>query len=138
MGKLTDEQRTELAELRARNLQELQALKEDMAQRAKVIRLSDHRKPEPEVKTVTTFTDYQIKQMVEALREETRVQLEEHHGFLKALISEAYSDLYRSTKTMRKEIQRLRDELAELRGAETKAVEAGGVVTPIVRKERAR
>ena len=133
--KLSDDEVAELAELRARNLEELRELQEDVERRKKVVILELHRpEPKAEPKTMSTLTDFQITRMIAVMREEMSTQLRDHHGFLKALISEAYSDLYRSTKAMKKEIQRLRAEVAELRGAETKAMD-GGTVTSIVRKQ---
>ena len=126
--KLSDDEVAELAELRARNLEELQALKEDMAQRAKVVRLSDHRKPEPEVKTVTTFSDHQIKQMVE----ETRRQLDDYRGFMSELLTQLIGSVQADIK---KAIRKVRAEVDAARtdAAEAKAIASGGVA--VIRKQ---
>ncbi len=136
MGKLTDEERAEFAALRAANLASMQELQADIARRGKIIQLSDHRRePEPNKEAkMSTLSDFQISQMVAALKAETEVQLRDHHDFLKALVEAVYGDLF---KMMKKEIAKVRRELAELRAefGTAKAVDDGKVA--IIRKERA-
>ena len=81
------------------------------------------------------FPDDTVARITEALKQEIQTQLKDHHDYLRALVQEAYLDLHKSSKKMESGIKKLRTELDALRGAETKAVEAGGVVTPIIRKQ---
>ena len=108
-----EERRREIRELREANRQSMQELQADIERRKRVVILESHRRPEPEEqKSMSTLTDFQIAQMVAALKAETASQLTDHHEFLKALIGEVYTDLF---KTMKREIAKLRREIAELR-----------------------
>ena len=98
-----------------------------MAQRAKVVQLSDHRRSEPEPEKKRMFSDDNVTRIIEALKQEIQAQLKDHHSYLRALVEEAYLDLHKSAKGMKKDIATLRRELAEMRTESTtaKAVEAG-------------
>ena len=139
MVKLTDEQRIELAELRARNLEELAELREDIERRKKFTILESHR-PEPKPEKKGMFSDDTVARITEALKQEIQAQLRDHHGYLRALIEESYLDLHKSAKGMKKDIATLRRELAELRtdAAEAKALASGSNVELITKRTKAK
>ena len=139
MGRrLTDEEREEFAKLREDNRRELEELRADMERRAKIVRLSDHRKPEPEVKTMTTFSDHQIREMVQALKVETAVQLTEYREFMSELLTQLLASVQADIK---KAIRKVRAEVDAARtdAAEAKALANGSNVELITKhtKERA-
>lgn len=136
MGReLTEEEVAEFAELRARNLQELAELREDIERRKKITVLDLHRRPEPEPEKKPMFSDDAVTRIIEALKAETAMQLRDHHDYLRALVQEVYLDLYKSAKGMKKDIATLRRELAELR-TEAKAIQDGTVT--VIRKQQER
>ena len=140
MGRpLTDAERKKFSEERARNLEELAALREDMERRKRVTILDLHRRPEPEeTKTMSTLTDHQIAAMVAALREETRRQLDEYRGFMSELLTQLIASVQADIK---KAIRKVRAEVDAARtdAAEAKAIATSGNVELITKhnKERA-